>query len=99
MLANPDLVPSYLDIAEVTKDRDLRNVMDPILNSIATLAQDVEDTETIVGSEIYNAIRGFYLNCQEAAKRGVTTAQAVVDVLAKYFARPGRTPKPPTPTP
>jgi hypothetical protein len=99
MLGNPDLVPSYLDIAEVTKDRDLRNVMDPILNSIATLAQDVEDTETIVGSEIYNAIRGFYLNCQEAAKRGVVTAQAVVDVLAKYFARPGRTPKPPTPTP
>jgi hypothetical protein len=99
MLENPDLVPTYVDIAEVTKDHDLRNALDPILNSIGTLFQDVEDTEIIVGSELYNAIRGFYLNCQEAAKRGVATAQAVVNVLSKYFARPGRTPKPPTPHP
>ena len=97
MLSNPDLVPSYIDIAEVTKDHDLRNALDPIFNSIATLCQDVGDTETIVGSELYNAIRAFYLNCQEAAKRGVTTAQAILDVLSKYFARPGRPPKPPTP--
>ena len=99
MVANPDLMPSYIEIAEVTKDGDLRSALDPIFNSIATLSQDVQDTETIVGSELYNAIRAFYLNCQEAAKRGATTAQAIVDVLAKYFARPGRTPKPPTPHP
>lgn len=99
MVANPDLVPSYTQIAEVTKDGDLRDALDPIFNSIATLCQDVEDTEMIVGSELYNAIRGFYLNCREAAKRGVATAQAVVDVLAKYFARPGRPPTPPPPTP
>lgn len=99
MVDNADLVPSYLDIAEVTKDHDLRNTLDPIFNSIGTLCQDVEDTETIVGTELYNAIRGFYLNAKEAAKRGVTTAQAVVDVLAKYFARPGRPPTPPPPTP
>lgn len=97
MVAHPDLVPTYMEIAEVTKDRDLRNALDPIFNSLATLCQDVEDTEILVGSELYNAIRGFYLNCQEAAKRGATTAQAVVDVLSKYFARPGRPPKPPTP--
>ena len=97
MVANPDLVPSYIAIAEVTKDGDLRDALDPILNSIATLCQDVEDTETIVGSELYDAIRAFYLNCKEAAKRGATTAQSIVDVLAKYFARPGRPPKPPTP--
>ena len=99
MVANPDLVPSYVDIAEVTKDHDLRVALDPILNSLGTLFQDVEDTEIIAGSELYNAIRAFYLNCQEAAKRGTTSAQAIVDLLAKYFARPGRTAKPKPPTP
>ena len=99
MVANPDLVPSYVDITEVTKDHDLRNGLDPILNSLGTLYQDVEDTEILAGAELYNAIRAFYLNCQEAAKRGTTSAQAIVGVLAKYFARPGRAPKPTPPTP
>ncbi len=90
MQKNPSLIPTYVDSAELDKDRALREALDGIRLQAQALFDDVEGTEMLAGNEMFNAYRAFYSNSKEAAKRGVSGAQTVVDVLSKYFARPGR---------
>ena len=95
MEQNPQFIPSYIELAEVDKDRALRSVLDSIRLSLEALHNDVESTEIVVGSELYNAYLAYYANAREAAKRAVASAQSVVNNLSKYFARPGRPATPP----
>ena len=44
----------------------------------------------LLGSEMLQAYLAFYSTAKEGAKRGAPGAQAVVDVLSKYFARGGK---------
>ena len=90
MTNHPGLIPTFVSMAELDKDRALRDSLDNIRLHAKALFDDVEGTEMLAGSEMYNVYRAFYANAKEAAKRGVAGAQTVVDVLAKYFARPGR---------
>ncbi len=87
MKQHPELRPAFVDEAELEKDWDLRAKLDRIRLALASLLSDVESTEMVLGSEMLTAYLAFYANAQEAAKRGVAGAQAVVDVLSKYFAR------------
>jgi hypothetical protein len=94
---HPSLVPGYVDLAELAKDRVLRAKLDEVRLSLQALLNDIEGTEMVLGSEMLMAYLAFYANAQQGAKRGVPGAQAIVDVLSKYFARKPRTPAPATP--
>jgi hypothetical protein len=65
--------------------------------NLNSLCNEIDDTELVLGHEMFKAYLAFYSNAQQAAARGVAGAQSVVDTLAPYFARPSRTPAPPTP--
>lgn len=97
MAQNPSLIPAFVVLTEVTKDRVLRTQIDAIRLSLTSLCSDVDDTELVLGHEMLKAYLAFYSNAQQAAVRGVAGAQTVVDTLAPYFARPSRPPATPNP--
>jgi hypothetical protein len=98
MEANPKLVPGFVEIAELEKDRALRNPLNDIARELDSLTSAVDDTATLVGHEIYMAELAFYQNVRQAAKRGVSGAQAIYDDLKDRFPGSGGTPAtPPAP--
>jgi len=97
MASNASLVPSYVTVAEVEKDRVLRTAMLDILRELASLLEAVDDTVLTLGSEILMADLSFYQNVRQAARRGTPTGIDVIyNDLQERF--PG-TRKPATPTP
>jgi hypothetical protein len=87
---HPDFIPNFVDMAELEKDRALRAKVDEIRLALEALLNDIEGTEMLLGSEMLQAYLAFYSTAKEGAKRGAVGAQAVVDVLSKYFARTGK---------
>ncbi len=88
MASKPELIPSFVNQAELGKDRALWSPLGEILGQIEQLFGSVRDTFDVLGAEIYDADRAFYNNVREAAKRGVPGAQAIYDTLKVRF--PGR---------
>lgn len=88
--ANPNLVPPYLDVAELKKDLGLVKQLSPIYNLLSQLASAMAGTYIAVGSEAYVESLSFYNSVRDAAKRNVPGAKAIYDDLQKRF--PGRPP-------
>jgi hypothetical protein len=88
MAAMPELIPSFVDQAELAKDRALWGPLGEILGQLTPLAKALQDTFDVVGSEIYDADRAFHANVREAAKRGVAGALAIYEKIKLRF--PGR---------
>jgi hypothetical protein len=99
MAARPELVPSFLNVAELTKDRALIADLLPCLREIAPICEGLEDTVTLAYSDVYVADLAFHQNVKQAAKRGVPGTDTIYDDLKTRF--PGRPkaepPTPPTP--
>jgi len=100
MANNATLVPSYVTVAEVEKDRVLRTAMLDILRELASLQEAVDDTVLTLGSEIVMADLSFYQSVRQAAKRGVAGIDVIFNDLQERFpgTRKATTPTPP-PTP
>jgi len=104
MASAPNLVPPFVDPAEVTKDRALRLVLADMLREARKLCEKLDDTLMLVGSEIWSADLSFYQTVRQAARRDVPGADTIYDDLKARF--PGvsgdteeeePTPTPPTP--
>lgn len=97
MAANPTLVPGFVTVAEVDKDRVLRTALLDVQRELASLLEAVDDTTLTLGSEILMADLSFYQSVRQAAKRGTPTGIDVIyEDLRQRF--PGtRTPAEPTP--
>jgi hypothetical protein len=88
MANKPELIPSFIDQAELAKDRTLWAPVGEILAQLEALTDSVRDTFDVIGAEVFDADRAFYNNVREAAKRGVPGAQSIYDSLKPRF--PGR---------
>jgi len=88
MEKHPELIPAFIDVAEVNKDRALRTQLADVSRMISMLAQSTEDTLAVVSHEIYNADLAFYQNVRQGAKRGILNAQTIFADLSERF--PGR---------
>ncbi len=100
MAAHPELVPGFVDLAEVNKDRALRSALREIFQQLGPLCEGVDDTQTAAGVDTYMAYLSFYSNVKQAAKRNVPGANTILDNLKRFFPRGGGggpTPTPPTP--
>lgn len=97
-LANPSLVPSYVDLVEIQKDLTLQEDLIEILQWINELHKTIEDTMQEAGAESYTGILGFYQEVKIATEKNVPGAKAIYADLSKRY--PGRKPKVvPTPAP
>jgi hypothetical protein len=84
----PSLVPAFIDLAEVAKDRALRAQLAEVVRDLSSVSSSAEDTLAIVSHEIYSADLAFYQNVRQAAKRGILNAQTIYEDLSTRF--PGR---------
>lgn len=98
MASRPELVPSFLDTAEMTKDRQLVADLLPCFRELAPLCEGLEDTITLAQSDNMVGDLAFYQNVQAAAKRGVPGTDTILaDLKTRFPGRPKATPPAPTP--
>ena len=91
----PDLIPSFVDLAEMAKDLKLIADLQPCFTAIAPLCEGLEDTISLAFTDAYLADLSFYANVRQAAKRGVAGADTIYNDLKQRF--PGRPSGPATP--
>jgi hypothetical protein len=90
---NPDLVPKYVDIAEVKKDVSLIAQLQKVLFPLQSITRRVEDTAMIAGSEAYLGSISMYQSLKTAARSNVASARTHYNELREYFpGGGGRTP-------
>lgn len=101
MTAHPELVPNFVDMTELSKDRALRSALRDLHQQMCALCEGIEDTLTAAGVDTYLAYLSFYNNVKQGAKRNVPGANTVLDNLKRFFPRGGGSaptqPTPPTP--
>ncbi|MEQ1749158.1 MAG: hypothetical protein ABL974_07025 [Prosthecobacter sp.] len=103
MASAPNLVPPFVVVAEVAKDRALRLVLADLFREVKKLCEQFDDTLLLVGSEVWMADISFYQTVKQAARRDVLGADTIYDDLKERF--PGvsgdeeepESPAPPTP--
>ena len=90
MESNPEFLPGFVDTAELDRDRALRSQMLRIAPDLLLPAEQIEDTLTVLGSEIVMVDFAYYQGVREAARRGLPGAQLIYDDLRTRFPGPGR---------
>jgi hypothetical protein len=98
MTARPDLIPAFVDVAELNKDRAALNDVNDIQRALGEVNQALADTATQLGHEIILPDIAFYNNVAFSAKNHVPGAQAIADDLKERF-NGGRKSKGTTPPP
>lgn len=99
MAAHPELVPNFVDMTELDKDRALRTGLRDLHQQICALCEGIEDTLTAAGVDTYLAYLSFYHNVKQGAKRNVPGANTVLDNLKRFFPRGGGSTPPIPPNP
>ena len=88
---NPDLVPSYVDIAAFDIDlSDARGLLG-VLNQIRRIEQLLDDTIMVAGSEAFQSALAFYNSLLAATKANVEGAKTLHAELKERF--PGGSPR------
>ncbi|MEQ1862466.1 MAG: hypothetical protein ABMA13_21315 [Chthoniobacteraceae bacterium] len=99
MTSRPELIPGFLDMVEMARDRKLVADLLPCLLEIAQIHEGLEDTVMLANSDNYVGDLAFYQNVRQAARRGVSGTDTIYNDLKERF--PGRPridpPTPPTP--
>ncbi|MGC3977088.1 MAG: hypothetical protein QM751_01950 [Paludibacteraceae bacterium] len=82
---NPALCPSYLNMEDFRVDFGDARGLWTILNTVRQLEENIDDTETLAGSEAYQAALLFYSSVKIAAAQNVPGAKAVYEELRLRF--------------
>lgn len=89
METNPSFLPAYFSVAELKKDLTLYQQLDPLLLEINKLAEKIDDTQMLAGSEAYVTALATYRNFEAAAKAGIQGADTIYELLKARFAGQG----------
>ncbi len=85
--SNPDFVPRYFDIENAQIDFKAVTLLREFGGSLNTLAEMVNDTMMLSGSEAYAASLSFYNAVKSAAKDNQPGAKIIYDELKARFPR------------
>ncbi|MBD2100057.1 hypothetical protein [Leptolyngbya sp. FACHB-261] len=92
---NQQLMPGFLDVAEMQRDLELTESLSPVLEALAELQSLIEDTYIAAGTEAYTAARVAYRSARDNSKAfGLNPS---VDRLGRRF-RKNRKPQSDTPS-
>lgn len=89
---NPDFLPRSFDVAEMRRDIELFQALQPIMLSVIQLQELLDDTLMEVGSEAYTSALVVY-NYAKNSGQG-QALDAVADELSRRFARKASSPVP-----
>lgn len=84
-LAEPNIVPPYIDLEELKSDLDLFNNLQSIAREINRLADMVNDTRIAAGTDAYVSALSLYNSVKQASKMNVPGTKPVFDDLKKLF--------------
>lgn len=85
MNQNPQWIPRFVNKAEHDKDMKAHNQLNPILSKLETLYRAVEDTNILLGSDIYVNSMAFYRSVKLEASGNTAGAGAVHLDLSQQF--------------
>ena len=98
MGSRPELIPSFVDTAELAKDRAAIATLWPCLKELRPICEAFDDTVTELYSDVYMDDLSFYQSVKQAAKRNVNGADTIYQDLKERFKKaPATPPTPPTP--
>jgi hypothetical protein len=90
MEEDPALVPSYIDMEEYTKDIITHRALNPRIARLAVLLQALEDTNRLIGSDLYTNTIAYYRSLREAAKSNAVGASFRYGNLKQQFPGGGK---------
>lgn len=82
---NKQILPAYLSLDEMERDRNGYERLDELVILTAQLAQKLRDTQILMGSEAYVSALTIYRLFESASRDGVPGADAVYSQLASRF--------------
>jgi len=81
----PELTPMYINVPEFKKDYHVRKKLLPIMNSIASLSESIDDTTVLLGNDIYNYALAYYRNIKLVSRENVPgTTEVYTDLATQY---------------
>jgi hypothetical protein len=86
--SNPEFKPAFVDTDEFSRDLSAVGTLRTLAQPLRQLADLVDDSLVLSGSEAYAAALAFYNTVKAGAKLGLPGAQTIADDLAARF--PGR---------
>ena len=82
---NPNLQPSFRDIADAQKDAELAVNTNELLPLLKQVVEMLEDLGLLAEHETYEYFLDFYANVQQAAKRNVPGVDTILDDISPAF--------------
>ena len=98
LVNNTNLLPAYLNVADIKNDLTLYEQLDELEGIALQLVEKIQDTRMLCGSEAYASSLTAYRLFEAAASAGLPGADSVYGALKQRFAGQGVTGSP-TPTP
>lgn len=97
MTQRPDLIPVWIDMAELDKDLKAHEDLIEILDRLIDLVEQVEDTSKLISADIWHASLAFYNNVKEASRRKTPGTTTIYQDLQQQFPGRPKSANPPTP--
>jgi hypothetical protein len=91
MTMHPELLPGYVNMTEVLKDKEFRRQMARIIGPLCELCEACQDTNALGGSDSMMAYLSYYAMVKDAARRNVPGADTIRENLGRYFPQGRRT--------
>lgn len=88
LVSNPEFIPSFLNTGDFEIDYQNNTLMNPVLKTATQLANNLNDTVMVSGSEAYKGSLMYYNNVKQGDKNGVANARTIYEDLKKRF--PGK---------
>ncbi len=82
---NPDLVPNFLDVAELTKDLRAVEALRVLYQPLLHITDSLSDTMILAGSEAFSGALMFYSSIKNAMKSKIQKAEGVYNDLSARF--------------
>lgn len=84
----PDLIPPFIDKTEWAKDELARDQLSIRATRLENLAQQVNDTNRVIGFDIYQTCLSIYKNCKYLSTQDMPGAKTYYEKWSAQF--PGR---------
>jgi len=84
---NPKFAPMFMNVPEMKIDLNAVTDLSPIQKLTDQLADNLNDTVMLSGSEAYVASLAYYNTVKQGAKMNIPDAKAIYDDLSKRFER------------
>jgi len=85
---NAPLVPSYVNAAELKVDMAAHSALNPRIDRLSAILKGLEDTNSLLGADIYNSCMSFYRSVKVAAGNAPGAAPIYDDLKQQFPGAP-----------